>query len=145
MPLVLTQPSEDRYVTVKVCTRDSKNSARVRRELKFYEHLISLGASRHIGQAFIRGLLGTFEMTGSGGRHLCLVHPPMHMTMRELQYKNPSHKLNETLLKWTMSNLLQALSFLHEEAKVVHSGTYYPLSPRKTIKYQLYETSTCPT
>ena len=46
----------------------------------------------------------------------------MHMTIRELQYTNQSHRLNEPLLKWTLYNLLNALSFLHEEANVVHTG-----------------------
>jgi hypothetical protein len=35
---------------------------------------------------------------------------------------NQSHRLNEQLLKWTLFNLLNALSFLHDEAKVVHTG-----------------------
>lgn len=46
----------------------------------------------------------------------------MHMTIQELQYQNRSRRLNEQLLKWTLSNLLNALSFLHDEAKVVHAG-----------------------
>ena len=46
----------------------------------------------------------------------------MHMTVRELQNMNQSHRLNEQLLKWTLFNLLNALSFLHDEAKVVHTG-----------------------
>jgi len=46
----------------------------------------------------------------------------MHMTIRDLQYLNPSHKLNEELLRWTLSNILQALSYLHDEVKVTHAG-----------------------
>ncbi|EUC50082.1 hypothetical protein COCMIDRAFT_83008 [Bipolaris oryzae ATCC 44560] len=106
------------FVAIKVCTRDVDRS--VHRELQFYEHVSSLG-SQHRGQSFIRGLLGTFEIAGPTGQHLCLVHPPMHMTIRELQYLNRSHRLNEQLLKWTLSNLLNALSFLRDEAKVVHT------------------------
>lgn len=48
----------------------------------------------------------------------------MHMTIQELQYKNQSHRLNKQLLKWTLRNLLQALSFLRDEAKVVHAGKF---------------------
>ncbi|KAM3501022.1 hypothetical protein MY11210_009436 [Beauveria gryllotalpidicola] len=47
---------DDVFVTIKVCTRDSGRSARVRRELQFYEHVSSLN-SQHRGQSFIRGLL----------------------------------------------------------------------------------------
>lgn len=46
----------------------------------------------------------------------------MHMTIRELQYQNPSHRLTEQLLKWTLFNVLSALSFLHDEANVIHTG-----------------------
>jgi hypothetical protein len=85
--------------------------------LQFYQHVSSLN-SAHPGQAFIRGLLGMFELTGPNGIHTCLVH----MTIRELQCQNSSQKLNEPLLKWVTTNILEALSFLHDEAKVVHAG-----------------------
>ena len=93
----------------------------MRRELQFYEHVSSLNSPHH-SQSFIRGLYETFELSGPFGQHLCLVHPPMHMTIQELQYRNASHRLNEKLLKWTLFNLLNALSFLHDEAGVVHTG-----------------------
>lgn len=93
------------------------------RELKLYEHVASLG-SQHPGQAHIRGLLETFEISGPTGKHLCLVHPPMHMTLADLQRQNPSKRLNKELLNWTLFNLLGALSFLHYEANVVHTGMF---------------------
>ncbi|KAI9889353.1 MAG: hypothetical protein M1814_005521 [Vezdaea aestivalis] len=45
----------------------------------------------------------------------------MHMTIRELQLQNPSKRLNKQILNWTLFNLLSALSFLHDVAKVVHA------------------------
>lgn len=109
------------FVAVKVCTRAVAQSARIHRELEFYQHVSSLD-SQHGGQFYIRGLVETFKVNGPTGQHLCLVHPPMHMTIRELQRQNPSHRLNEQILKWTLFNLLSALSFLHDEAKVIHTG-----------------------
>jgi serine/threonine protein kinase len=111
-----------RYVAVKICTRGAEKSTQPNRELEFYEHVSSL-QSQHRGQAYIRGLYGEIELDGPTGKHLCLVHPPMHMTIRQLQYQNSAHKLNVPLLKWTLTNLLKALSYLHDEAKVVHTGT----------------------
>ncbi|KAF2869545.1 kinase-like domain-containing protein [Massariosphaeria phaeospora] len=108
------------YVAVKICTRDAAKSAQLNRELDFYEHVSSM-QSQHRGQAYIRGLYSEFELDGPTGRHLCLVYPPMHMTIRQLQYQNPAHKLNFPLLKWTLANVLKALSFLQDEAKVVHT------------------------
>ncbi|KAG4436290.1 hypothetical protein IFR05_008230 [Cadophora sp. M221] len=51
------------FVAIKVCTRDIDRSARIHRELQFYEHVSSLNP-QHRGQFFLRGLLGTFEITG---------------------------------------------------------------------------------
>jgi serine/threonine-protein kinase SRPK3 len=120
--LVLTsRDSNNEYVAIKVCTRNVEQAIYARRELQFYEHVRSIN-SQHPGQSFVRNLRETFELSGPDGQHLCLVHSPMHMTIRDLQYMNPSHKLNETLLRWTLSNILQALSYLHEEVKVTHAG-----------------------
>ncbi|TWU72294.1 hypothetical protein ED733_003630 [Metarhizium rileyi] len=112
--------SDSTFVAVKVCTRDSGKSPRLRRELEFYHHVSSLN-SQHPGQRFIRGLYETFEIPGPSGQHLCLVHPPMHMTINELQYINPARRLNQELLKLVLFNLLNALSFLHDEAEVTHA------------------------
>ncbi|KAL2397759.1 hypothetical protein ABEF93_004421 [Exophiala dermatitidis] len=108
------------FVAIKVCTREVAQSPRIHRELRFYEHVSSLN-SEYYGQAYIRGLFETFTIDGPSGQHLCLVHPPMHMTIGELQRRNPSHRLKEQILKWTLFNLLSALSFLHDEAKVTHT------------------------
>lgn len=111
------------FVAVKVCTRDGIGSPRQDRELKFYEHVSSLNSQRP-GQTYVRGLLETFEINGPTGSHLCLVQPPMHMTIGELQRQNPSKRLTKQLLNWTLFNLLSALSFLHDEAKVTHTGVF---------------------
>lgn len=46
----------------------------------------------------------------------------MHMAIRELQYRDSSHRPNKLLLRWTLFNLLNALFFLHDEANVVHTS-----------------------
>lgn len=48
----------------------------------------------------------------------------MHMTIQELQRQNGSKRLNKQILNWTLFNLLSALSFLHDEAKVIHTGVF---------------------
>ncbi|WPG99531.1 Hypothetical protein R9X50_00234600 [Acrodontium crateriforme] len=111
---------ESGYVALKVCTRDEIDSLRYHRELKFYEHVSSLNW-QHRGQAYIRGLLEAFEINGPAVKHLCLVQPPMHMSIQELQRQNPSKRLNKPILNWTLVNLFHALTFLHDEAQVVHT------------------------
>jgi serine/threonine-protein kinase SRPK3 len=46
----------------------------------------------------------------------------MHMTVWDLQYMKASRLLNEPLLKWTLSNILNALAFLHGVAEVMYTG-----------------------
>ncbi|KAI7313744.1 hypothetical protein KC315_g11571 [Hortaea werneckii] len=111
------------FVSVKVGTSHGAGPMRQDRELKFYEHVASLG-SQHPGGTYIRGLLETFEISGPTGKHLCLVQPPMHMTVAELQRQNPTRRLDKELLNWTLFDLLSALSFLHDEAKVADSVRY---------------------
>lgn len=117
---------------MKVCTHDQTHDPSQHRELQFYEHVSALKSS-HKGQAYIRGLIETFMVNGPSGQHLCLVHPPMHVTVRELQHKNASHRLNTALLKWVLHNILSALSFLHDEAKVVHTGMSLLVRARSTL------------
>ncbi|RMD41700.1 hypothetical protein DV735_g3437, partial [Chaetothyriales sp. CBS 134920] len=93
------------FVAVKVCTRQGTGSLHNDRELEFYKHVSSLN-SQHNGQAYIRNLLETFKINGPDGEHLCLVQPPMHMTIQELQRQNPSKRLNKQILNWTLFNLL---------------------------------------
>lgn len=92
------------------------------RELEVYEHLSKLGRS-HVGNAYIRGLYDTFDISVPSGIHRCLVHPPMHMSINALRKQARSGKFSEPLLKQTLICLLQALDFLHSEANIVHSGT----------------------
>ncbi|KAF1814487.1 kinase-like protein [Eremomyces bilateralis CBS 781.70] len=113
------------FVAIRVCARNTDRSGRVHRELQFYHHVSSLG-SQHCGQRLICGLFEMFEISGSSSQHLCLVHPSMHMIVQELQYKNQSHRLNQELLKWMFVHLLNALSFLHDEAKVVQADINPP-------------------
>lgn len=104
------------YVSVKVLT------CAFSRETEIYKHLCGLGSS-HVGSAYIRGLYDTFNIFGPcGSVHQCLVHPLMHMSIDALRMRARSRRLSEPLLKQTLICVLQALDFLHSEAKVVLSG-----------------------
>ena len=54
---------------------------------------------------------------------------------------NPSHRLNELLLRWNLCDILSALSFLHEEAEVTHAGK----SPITNLVLWLMKVDTNPT
>lgn len=122
MFLLLTDNSQHRYVAIKVCIQTKPHTGPMHRELEIYQHLAGLG-SRHPGQAYIRGLYETFDLSGPDGCHLCLVHPPLHMTISELQRHGRHQRYNQKLLRETLTRLFRALEFLHDIAGVVHTGT----------------------
>lgn len=102
-----------KYVTVKVWEQDSPT---IRRELAAYNHLNTITTSNP-GGLLVRELLDSFEATGPAGEHQCLVHKPLGMSMETLRRLCPGRKLPEDLLKVFLLHLLQALDFLHTDAK----------------------------
>lgn len=52
----------------------------------------------------------------------------MWESARDLLRRNMSHRFTEDLLKAFLYRLLQALDYLHSEARLIHTGEY-PLYP----------------
>jgi len=63
----LMTPRAHRYVTLKVC---ESNSQPARREVAAYKHLNAL-TTAHSGALLVRQFLDSFNITGSGGEHVC--------------------------------------------------------------------------
>lgn len=116
----LTLFREHKYATLKISTHLRKAPLWGRRELAIYEHLDKTRSS-HRGQAFIREVWNTFEISGPHGHHQCLVQPPMHMSVLDMMELNPE-PLTAPLLRIVLKHLLTALDFLHTEAEVIHTG-----------------------
>ncbi|KAK9384675.1 hypothetical protein V1515DRAFT_610833 [Lipomyces mesembrius] len=115
------------YVTLKVYERDSTQGLR---ELQVYRYLNALTTS-HTGSLLVRTSLDDFEVLTSSGRYICLVHPPLGMSLANFRRMMPDKKLSEKLLKSTLKHLLLALDFLHSEADIIHTGIVLrlPLHP----------------
>ncbi|KAI9760057.1 MAG: hypothetical protein M4579_001890 [Chaenotheca gracillima] len=60
-------------------------------------------------------------MAGPDGLHMCLVHPPLHMTVSTLQRQGLTQRYNEVMLRETLLRLFRVLDFLHTVANVVHT------------------------
>lgn len=101
-----------KYVTLNACEQDSPSTSR---ELG---HLDSFTTSNP-SALLVRGLLDSFKATGPAGEHQCLVHEPLGMSMETLRQLIPGGKLPENLLKLFLMHLLQALDFLHKDAKMI--------------------------
>lgn len=108
---------EQGYVALKVYT----NASRVHRELPIYEHINSL-PSQHAGRECIRSLLDSFEIDGPHGKHTCLVHEALGMNMEELRELVPGRMFGADLIRQSLRDILRGIHFLHEDARVVHTG-----------------------
>lgn len=104
---------------MKVCKRDSPSA---RREVAAYKHLDALTTTTHAGSLLVCRLLDDFEIAGSGGEHLCLVHTPLAMDIESYQNLLPGKQLSEDLLKSVLKHLFLTLDFMHSEGRLIHTG-----------------------
>lgn len=107
----------NKYAALKVYV----NSSKKHRELAIYEHIKAL-SSNHDGRHRIRSLLDSFEVQGPHGRHICLVHEPLGISFEEMRDIPTDRILDEDLIRQLFRPILQGFEFLHEEAKVIHTG-----------------------
>lgn len=106
-----------RYQVLKVCTTTSPFN----REIEIYNHLKTID-SDHAGQSCLRPLVDSFEIDGTHGRHVCLVYPPLGISLGRLVKLLPDGVMNKSILKTTVRNLA-ALDFFHSEAHIIHTGS----------------------
>ena len=108
---------ENEHVALNVYIHSSK----FRRELPIYEHINTL-RSEHGGSDRVRKFLESFEIEGPHGKHICLVHQPLGISLADLRELTPEGFFGLDLIKQTLRDLLGGLQFLHEEAHVIHTG-----------------------
>jgi serine/threonine-protein kinase SRPK3 len=106
-----------KYAALKVYV----NSSKKHRELEIYQHIQGL-SSNHAGRCHIRKLLDSFEISGPHGKHICLVHEPLGVTLDEVRDFTKNRVFDEDLVRQTFRPILTGLEFLHKEAKVIHTG-----------------------
>ncbi len=108
---------QNEYIALKVYINRSK----VHRELPIYRHINSLN-SQHDGRAHVRKLIDSFELSGPDGEHTCLVHEALGMNMEELRDLVPRGAMNGYLVRQFLRPILGGIQFLHEDARVIHTG-----------------------
>ena len=105
------------YVTLKIYI----NSSKYHRELPIYEEINDLQTT-HEGRKYVRKMYDSFELQGPQGRHICLVHQPLGISLGELKELNPDGLFSSELIRQTLRCILMGLQFLHKEVRVIHTG-----------------------
>ncbi|OBT44961.1 CMGC/SRPK protein kinase [Pseudogymnoascus sp. WSF 3629] len=109
---------ENTFTTLKITI--SHPPATTNREADIYTHIQSL-SSQHLGSGYVRNLQEAFEISGPDGKHWCLVHQPLGVSLQEWQGGFEGGRLRGEVLRGVVRCLLLALEFLHEEAGVIHT------------------------
>jgi serine/threonine-protein kinase SRPK3 len=97
------------------------NRSKVHRELPIYIHINGI-KSDHDGQKNLRKFLASFEVNGPNGKHICLVHQALSMTLEDFRCYSPNREISAAVIRETFGNILRALHFLRKEAHVIHTG-----------------------
>ncbi|KAK2757686.1 hypothetical protein FQN54_004655 [Arachnomyces sp. PD_36] len=114
----LVEPDDPGYIALKVYVTGYTRG----NELAIYECINSISAeSEHSGRHDIRKLLSSFEIQGSKGKHMCIVHQALGITMERLLDFLPNRSLGLGEIKTFLRQLLIGLDFLHTEAGVIHT------------------------
>ena len=87
--------------------------------------------SKHPGSGLIRKMLDTFELPGVEGTHVCIIHKPLSLSLRDIRGM-AGGQIPAEILKPMTYGMLLGLDYLHSEAQVVHTGPIlrsYPILP----------------
>lgn len=79
-------------------------------------------SSDHPGRENIRRFFDSFTATGPDGRHIVLVQEPAYISVFDLRERMHENRFPEEMVKSILTELIQALDFLHTECKTVHTG-----------------------
>ncbi|RMY15626.1 hypothetical protein D0868_00782 [Hortaea werneckii] len=124
-----------KYVALKVYINNSK----YHRELPIYEEINDL-QSTHEGQKYIRKMYDSFELQGPHGRHICLVHQPLGISLGELKELTPDGLFSAELIRQTLRCILSGLQFLHKEAYLQPSNMLLGIHDDSVLaKFERYE------
>ncbi|PWY82595.1 CMGC protein kinase [Aspergillus eucalypticola CBS 122712] len=96
---------------------DSKHN----HELDVYDRIDAVETD-HAGQNLIRKLWGHFFLEGPHGRHMCLVHQPLGLSVDQFLYFFPGRVMRLDAVKPCMRQVLGIVDFLHTEAQVIHTA-----------------------
>ncbi|OJI83058.1 hypothetical protein ASPTUDRAFT_57031 [Aspergillus tubingensis CBS 134.48] len=110
--------SDSKHVALKIYVSGTMKSSN---EIAVYERINTVETD-HAGKNLIRQLWDHFFLEGPHGRHMCLVHQPLGLSVDQFLYFFPGRVMNLDALKPCLRQVLGIVDFLHTEAKVIHTG-----------------------
>ncbi|KAI0761878.1 kinase-like domain-containing protein [Irpex lacteus] len=121
-----TDTSTNKAVALKILTADCTSGPSALDELGTLELVKSKNPS-HPGYSHIQQLLGHFRIESPNGTHICLVLERLRDSMDMLwrNEKGVRFALPTDLIKRVARDVLLALTYLHEECRLVHTGTFH--------------------
>ncbi|PWY83720.1 kinase-like protein [Aspergillus sclerotioniger CBS 115572] len=108
--------SDSKYVALKIYVCGSERN----HELGVYDRINTV-ESDHLGRSFIRKLWGHFFLNGPHGRHICLVHQPLGLSVDQFLYFLPGKVMGLEDLKPCLRQILGVVDFLHTDAHIIHT------------------------
>ncbi|GCB17533.1 abhydrolase domain-containing protein C22H12.03 [Aspergillus awamori] len=109
------------YVALKVYVHTSS----FHREVPFYNHVKQqLQTSSHQGRYNIRKLLDSFTVSSQDGTHTVLIFEAAQMSLRDMKVVFQQGGFDEDLVKGAITELLQAVDFLHTQGQSVHTDIH---------------------
>ncbi|EZF91683.1 hypothetical protein H113_07441 [Trichophyton rubrum MR1459] len=107
------------YVALKIYV----NRYIKRDETAIYDRInAASNVESHPGCRYVRKLLTSFNIQGSHGKHLCVVHQALGMSMDQLLRCFPRRSIPMDSMKRCLRQFLITLDFLHTEAGIIHTG-----------------------
>ena len=123
----------NKFVAIKLCN-DAASEKDVTHEADITMHLSSI-KSQHRGRAVLAAAIEGFGLESpSGSEHVALVFEPLREPLwlfrsRLIGGEDMSITPMMPLIKLYIQILLEGLEFMHDEAHVIHTGTFPALAP----------------
>jgi serine/threonine-protein kinase SRPK3 len=68
------------------------------------------------------GSLDSFRLRGPAGEHRCIVMPVLGSSLGQQVHRFPNRRIPVKITKEIVKQLLQGLSFLHDDCRIIHTG-----------------------
>ena len=112
----------DNFYTLKILSKDYTESSQKISELDISQILNSTNPN-HEGFRYVRTVHDSFIANGPSGNHMCLLYHPMRESLGTLQRRLLDERFPPDLLKALLLILLKGLDYLHEECRIIHTGS----------------------